>query len=675
MADTPLSDHTTDGATAHVSVSTTDTRCKLPPADLNTPRDFPVYHTLKEWQARRAAIREQMLVSFGLYPMPPKPPLDAHVFGKIERDGYTIEKVYIQTYPGFYLAGNLYRPRSRGLDHKKSGGHPGILVAHGHGDKGRFTNDGGFSIPARAITFARQGCVAFTYDMVGYNDTDQIHHQYAYTRRHWLWGVTLMGLQTWNSMRALDFLCSLPDVDKSRLAITGESGGGTQTMMLGALDDRLAAVGPCVMVSHTMQGGCLCENAPGLRVDFFNVEIAAVPAPKPQIMVGATGDWTASMMEMEGPSVESIYKLYGHQERLRYVRFPYGHNINQTSRESVDAWFGRWLLGEEDESKLKEPPFTMEPVADLKVFTEAHPRPRDAKDQQQLTDTLIAEANAQIESRRPHDAKSLAAFKKLFEPFWRVTLGLDYPVAESIQARREPDPAETGGKALYIGRDGRGDSIPALLFEPRGTISSRAVVLVHPDGIAHFLPNGKPDSLVTSLREKGCYVLLLDTFLTGSRASEDARLQRKPFNNFFTTYNRTDLQERVQDLVTACAYLHGVMDIHAVTLAGLDHGGLWALLAAPAADSVAVDCARLDLTNDDALIQDDLYTPNLRRMGDFRTAAALAAPHRLLLHNTGDAFAPAAWISGVYAAVNAEASLRVEPRALAPAAVAEWITQ
>ena len=99
-----------------------------------------------------------------------------------------------------------------------------------------------------------------------------------------------MGLQTWNSVRALDFLASLPDVDKQRLACTGESGGGTQTFMLGAVDDRLAVQAPIVMVSHTMQGGCSCENAPGLRVEYSNMEIAAVPAPRPQILVAATND-------------------------------------------------------------------------------------------------------------------------------------------------------------------------------------------------------------------------------------------------------------------------------------------------------------------------------------------------------------------------------------------------
>ena len=126
-----------------------------------------------------------------------------------------------------------------------------------------------------------------------------------------------MGLQTWDSIRALDFLASLPDVDKKRLACTGASGGGTQTFMLGAADDRLAAQAPIVMVSHIMQGGCLCENAPGLRVDYSNMEIAAQPVPRPQILVASTGDWTRATMTVEGPALQRIYDLFGASDHLR----------------------------------------------------------------------------------------------------------------------------------------------------------------------------------------------------------------------------------------------------------------------------------------------------------------------------------------------------------------------
>src|SRR5205085_3306146 len=134
---------------------------------------------------------------------------------------------------------------------------------------------------------------------------------------------SLMGLQTWNSLCALDFLESLPDADPKRLACTGESGGGTQTFMLGAIDDRLSAQAPVVMVSHTMQGGCSCENAPGLRVEYSNLEISAAAAPRPQMLVAATGDWTKATLTVEGPAIEHIYQLFNARDRLRYVRFDF----------------------------------------------------------------------------------------------------------------------------------------------------------------------------------------------------------------------------------------------------------------------------------------------------------------------------------------------------------------
>src|SRR5204863_9527218 len=132
---------------------------------------------------------------------------------------------------------------------------------------------------------------------------------FATNRSDQLWGISLMGLQTWNSIRALDFLESLPDADRKRLACTGRPGGGTQTFMLGAIDDRLAAQAPVVMVSHTMQGGCSCENMPGLRVEYSNMEIAAGAAPRPQILVAATGDWTKTTLTVEGPAIGRVYEL------------------------------------------------------------------------------------------------------------------------------------------------------------------------------------------------------------------------------------------------------------------------------------------------------------------------------------------------------------------------------
>ena len=632
----------------------------------DTPRVFPHFSTRQAWEAHKAFILDRILVSCGLSPLPanrPAPP--SRIFDRLERADYTIEKVWIQTYPGFYLAGNLYRPKTAPRC-------PAVLVAHGHWENGRLADGPDGSIAARAITFARQGYVAFTYDMIGYNDTRQIPHTFANDRQHRLWGISLMGLQTWNSLRALDFLAALPEVDTARLAMTGESGGGTQTMMLGAIDDRLAAVGPCVMVSHTMQGGCLCENAPGLRLDVSNVEIAAASAPKIQSIVGASGDWTKTTMTMEGPAVKTIYELEGVPDRLNFVQYDFGHNINRTSREAVYAWFGKHLLGENDEAKLKEPPYQKEPDAALRVFPDDKPLPPDAKNADELTNWLKAQSEAQLQAAKPTNARSLAAFRKTYLPLWQHTLAVEPPPAHELLA--EVDQQRSMNDQLTMVRAGRSDRIPALLFKPfrRGSV---AVVIAHPDGIAAFMGtgNGTRIEFFSRLIGRGRQVLLLDSFQTGQKAESNVQSACDYDANHFTTYNRTDLQNRVQDLIRAVAYLRAQPGISRVLLVGEGRAGIAALLAAPAADAVAADCDGLDLTTDGALLANDLYVPGLRRMGDFRTAATLAAPHPLLLHNTGERFTAQSWISDVYRASSKPERFQMRPERCDEKALYDWL--
>jgi dienelactone hydrolase len=666
--------------TAPAVLPAKDTRAVVPPRTLDTHRPFPTFNTLDEWKARREFIRQHIAISLGLYPLPPKTPLRARVFDRVERDGYTIEKVYFQTYPGFYLAGNLYRPKANAKYQVGEAPYPGVLVAHGHWGEGRMANQPEGSISARAITFARQGFVAFTYDMVAYNDTRQFpdHRAIFNTPRHWGWGVSLMGLQTWNSMRALDFLISQKDVDPTRLAITGESGGGTQTMMLGALDDRLAAVGPCVMVSHTMQGGCLCENAPGLRVDFSNVEVAATAAPKFQIIVGATGDWTATTNTMEGPSVASIYKLYGKPDDVKYVLFNYGHNINKTSREAVYTFFGKKFLGLRASIAATEPPYTMEKVEDLRVFPKDTPLPKDAVTQEALATHLIDLAKQNIEKRKIKDKRALTEFQKVYRPFWEHTLAIETPKKENLLTEEEATVQDTFRMTrVRFGRKDRGDSLPGLLFTANGGSTYPATILVDPKGKSAFLtPEGKPGPLARALLDRGQAVLVFDTFLTGELADTKATEGRKrPFGEFFSTYNRTDVQERVQDLITAVEYLRSRGTVRNVTLLGTGRAGLWALLAAPAADMVVADCVQLDTTKDEALLADDLFAPGILRMGDFRTAALLAAPRPLLLHNTGDKFAASGPVTDAYKAVKQDGRLNVANALLTDAAIADWIVK
>ncbi|MBI5386919.1 MAG: hypothetical protein HZA90_19780 [Verrucomicrobia bacterium] len=650
-----------------------------PPRTLNTRRAFPEIAARAEWEKRAQQIREQALVSCGLWPMPAKPPLSAKIFGRVERDGYSVEKVCIQTHAGVCLAGNLYRPRGQG-----PGPFPAVLNPHGHWSKGRLEDTQLGSIAGRCISLARQGMIAFSYDMVGYNDTQfadagttppaaKTRHHFSADPALQLWHISLMGLQTWNSLRALDFLESLSDVDKSRLGCTGASGGGTQTFMLGAIDDRLAAQAPNVMVSHSMQGGCLCENAPGLRVEYSNMELAAVAAPRPQILVAASRDWTKDTMSVEGPALEKIYKLFNAPEKLRYLRLDFDHNYNQPSREQVYGWFGKWLRGRPDFAPIPEPPFQKEPDEALRVFPDDK-LPPDAVTEEQFVNRLIQQYRQQWLELPPKNPPLVERYRARWLPAWKHSLQVGFvEKGLLVQIERTTKLADHTVTQLTLGRAGKGDRVPALLLTPRRDTSGALVVLVHTNGLSAFSdPNHAPAGLAKAILDRGVGVLLVTLFQTGELA--EAGRDRDYFKDFFTTYNRTDVQERVQDIITACAFAQSYRGGRRVILCGAGRAGLWSLLAAPAADMLIADCHALDSARDSALLAPDLFTPGLRRLGGFEGVVLLMAPNPLLLHNTGAAFATEV-VRAMYQDNHVPERYRAERARLSDDGIAQWIAR
>ena len=227
---------------------------------------------------------------------------------------------------------------------------------------------------ARARCWRGMGCVVFQYDMVGYADSTAIAHREGFTDTEAALRLqSFMGLQTWNSVRSLDFLASLPDVDPTRIAITGASGGGTQTMILCGIDPRPAVSFPAVMVGDAMQGGCICENTLLLRLHTNNVEIASLFAPKPQGMTSAN-DWTKDLVNKGFPEIKTIYGLYGAQNNVMAWYRSFEHNYNQVSRELMYNWMNEHLkLGLA--SPVEEKPFVPVPPKELSVYDAKHPRP------------------------------------------------------------------------------------------------------------------------------------------------------------------------------------------------------------------------------------------------------------------------------------------------------------
>ena len=296
-------------------------------------RLLSTHNTLSEWKTRQQQVRQQILRGANLNPFPPRTPLNPIIHSKRSYDGYTVESASFEARPGFFVYGNLYRPE------KTEGKQVGILCPHGHASGpagGRYRADQ----QQRCATLARMGAVVFSYDMIGFGDSRHLGWEHSHPQA--------LTLQTWSSIRALDFLLALEGVDERRIGVTGCSGGGTQTFLLTALDSRVKVASPVVMVSAHFFGGCNCES--GLPIhrtpdyETNNAEIAALAAPRPMLLVSVGGDWTKNTPKVEYPFIRTLYSRYGAQSQLENVHLPNeDHGYQFPKRQAMYPFMAKHL--------------------------------------------------------------------------------------------------------------------------------------------------------------------------------------------------------------------------------------------------------------------------------------------------------------------------------------------
>lgn len=350
-----------------------------------------MYSSKKEWEERKQILRENMLKGMNLLPLPKRTPLNAAISSKRIMDGYSVENVYFESIPGYYVCGNLYRP----LD--DSGKHPAILCPHGHfsGDSlgacGRFRPDQ----QKRCATFARMGAVVFSYSMFGWGESIgqldstaiiETPESKKIDRSHET--PLALTMQTWNSMRVIDFLEILQDVDQTKIAITAASGGGTQSFLLAALDDRVSVSIPVVMVSCYFQDLCVCEKVMPIYQSSKQIlnmaEFAAMIAPKPMLLISDGYDWTKNTPKVEYPFIKRTYSFYNAENNVENVHFPNGlHDYGFVKRVTVYSFLAKHLglnlqavtdkNGNIDESKSK-----LESAATMLTFSSKIPFPANA---------------------------------------------------------------------------------------------------------------------------------------------------------------------------------------------------------------------------------------------------------------------------------------------------------
>lgn len=275
------------------------------------------------WEQRKVLIRPLLYEAQQLAPLPAKPASKPIITPKRIMDGYTIENIAIEILPGLYLNGSLYKPL------KIKGKVPVVLSPDGHWAQQRYRAD----CQIRCAMIARMGAIAISYDLFAWGESllqfkaEDHRRSLAHT------------IQTLGGIRILDYVLSLKETDKSRVGISGGSGGGSHTVLMAAMDDRIKLSVPVVSLSSSFYGGCPCESGMPIHLcagGTDNVELAAMAAPNPQLVVSDGKDWTVTVPDHDMPFLKKIYGYYGRPDLVQNVHLPdEGHDFGPSKRKAL----------------------------------------------------------------------------------------------------------------------------------------------------------------------------------------------------------------------------------------------------------------------------------------------------------------------------------------------------
>ena len=318
-----------------------------------------LYNNKEQWEARRDTLRKEVRQRLELDKF-----LDSCVVTKDKKgnlvrpvilskvrkhDGYTTQNICIELTPGQHLFGTIYASL-------KKGKHALIVCPDGHWPY-RYRKDE----QQRLGTLARMGAVCVDFDLYGWGESEKEVGDHHSSRAHVYQAACGYILLDW-------MLKNRKDIDTERIGVMGGSGGGTHTVMLSLLDERVTASAPVVHLASHFDGGCPCESGKPVQLSAGGTcepELAAVMAPKPMLIVSDGGDWTSSVPTLEFPYLQRIYGFYGAQDKVRNVHLPNErHDFRENKRNAVyDFFIDVFGL---DRSMLDESKIEIEPEETLK---------------------------------------------------------------------------------------------------------------------------------------------------------------------------------------------------------------------------------------------------------------------------------------------------------------------
>lgn len=585
--------------------------------------------TIEEWQQRKDFTIEQVKLAAGLLPEIEKIPLQPEVWGHSEYEGIEISKVKLETLPGLLLTGNLFKPAS--LQSKA----PAILCPHGHWEKGRIHNDETASFPMLYLMLARLGFIVFSYDMIGYNDNNNLSHRWnkELADQGALHGVSSFGLQTWNSLRAIDFLCSLPEIDVDRIGCTGASGGASQAWTMALLDERIKVIVPACMLSSHYQGGCQCEEGPLLRLNgVTSFDIVSALAPRPMLLTSVNSDWTNLLPKYEYPALQKVYKLFSAENKLSFIYAEAEHNYNKFTRERVYPWFTHWLLNQAAREKIAEDELEV-PGEDLmlhssenKIVSLQAQKETLQKLQEHYTEPALFKQNSEIsfvdwqENRREELSKIINNDKELHSIAMRVS----YP---SWQVR------STKVQGCLLSRREKADVISAAWIKQEEKNNKfPTFIIVAENHKREFFPGGRHAVLLDMLLNRQCNVLIVELLGSGETAAMLEKSVRDENEPTFHAFNASLFSFRVQDILSSLTLLDENIEGD-ITLIAAGEAARAALCAMPLAKQKINAFIDLDKVSDspEAWSSKLSFQPMILKVGGLKTCLLMLAEQQVTI--------------------------------------------
>jgi cephalosporin-C deacetylase-like acetyl esterase len=586
--------------------------------------------TMDEWQHRRALLKDHLLAAWGGFPETPCD-LEPRKFGEFEREGYRVEKLMFQTRPGVWMTANAYVP-------SKPGRLPAILNVHGHWAGAKQDP----VVQSRCIAAVKLGFFVLSVDAFGAGERavgkklGEYHGEMVAATLLPV-GLPLAGLQVYENMRAVDYLCTRPEVDPERIGITGASGGGNQTMYAGAFDERFRCVVPTCSVgnyqAYLSAACCMCEVVPGALTFTEEGDVLGLAANRGLMVTSATKDAFQFSVDEAKKSVaraEAIAKLFK-DATVRHTIIESEHNYNQPMREAMLGWMTKHLKGEGDGSPVIEPTIETEDPELLRCFP-VETRPDDF-----VTIPRFAAAEAERILAKIEVPSSIDGWNAMHQhgiTELQEALG-DMPSRSPLNLKSERDPDS---------------KIETLTFEPEPGLTltlkrnvvvdaARIALVLDMDGGAEAASMGK---LAEQLRASGWMVVGVDLRATGNAAVLRDTIGRAPDHNsaeWSLWIGRPLLGQwtwDVQRTLDALKEQDGKLP-QEITVIGLRTAGLVALCAGALDDRIS----RVATVNSlGSYVTDQPYVGQrlglmapaiLRDVGDVPHLAALMAPRPVLV--------------------------------------------